>query len=268
MVDRAVAVSPRHSVTLDDDYLAMIDRAPREDFVVRTLAKRMAGEMPLMTGELVIAGAATREKWPLAAIYPLHFRKTYYPGKMHGDPRVEAERQNLASTLVPVPPAIGATHNSFRSCMLPGTPLNRLTDLGAEPEDANIAIARALPTAAAIGMWKLAEDGYRLLTTMQAGGITHGDAHWHNFIVCTSPAELLPIDFERAVLKASVDEETWRRRCNEDLRHFMRLALYLQCALGRQAGPLAELTAESMEELVNSAAAFKRAIAEHTHTWS
>ena len=119
---RAVQVSPRHHVALSEDYLTMIDRAPREDFVVRTLAHKKAGETTLMMGELVIAGAATREKYELAQRYPLHFRKTYYPGGMHGDPREEFALHQRASTVVNEPPPIGATRDTFRSCLLPGVP--------------------------------------------------------------------------------------------------------------------------------------------------
>ncbi len=126
---RSVRVSPRHHVALSEDYLTMIDRAPREDFVVRTLAHKKAGETTLMMGELVIAGAATREQYALARRYPLHFRKTYYPGGMHGDPRAEFDLHMRASSVVPVPPPIGATRETFRSCLLPGSPLNRLSSL-------------------------------------------------------------------------------------------------------------------------------------------
>src|SRR4051812_41708437 len=153
---RPIQVSPRHHVALADDYLHMIDKAPSEDFVVRTLARRKAGEMTLMMGELVIAGAATRDRFERARVYPLHFRKVYYPGKMHGDPQTEFELHQQASTLVAVPPPIGATPNSFRSCYLPGTPLDRLSPLGTEPDESNIALARELSLATAAGLWKLA----------------------------------------------------------------------------------------------------------------
>ena len=114
----AVKVSPRHSVAVDPDYYAMIKRAPQQDFVVRTLAKRMAGETPLMSGELVIAGLATRERYPLAAEFPLHFRKTYHPGRLRGDPQVEFERHTRASEILGIPLPIGHTPNTFRSCLL------------------------------------------------------------------------------------------------------------------------------------------------------
>jgi hypothetical protein len=263
-MSRPIQVSPRHHVALADDYLHMIDKAPREDFVVRTLARRKVGTMTLMMGELIIAGAATRERYELAGVYPLHFRKTYYPGQLHGDPRTEFELHQQASTLVDVPPPIGSTPNSFRSCFLPGTPLNQLSKLGTEPDESNIALAQELSLASAAGLWKLAEEVFALLTRLQQGGLTHGDAHLHNFIVCPSPLEVVPIDFEIGVLKGSVSSEVWEQRCEADRQHLLKLAIYLQCALGRQRGPLADGAMSRLELLVRPAARFQDMIAERT----
>jgi hypothetical protein len=261
---RPIQVSPRHHVGLSEDYLPMIDKAPREDFVVRTLARRKAGEMTLMMGELVIAGAGTRDRYELARVYPLHFRKVYYPGKMHGDPQTEFELHQRASTLVDVPPPIGSTPNSFRSCFLPGTPLNQLSKLGTEPDESNIAVAQELSLASAAGLWTLAEEVFGLLTRMQEGGLTHGDAHLHNFIVCPSPLEVVPIDFEIGVLQDSVTPEVWEQRCEADRQHLLKLAIYLQCALGRQRGPLADLSMSRLELLVRPADTFANVITERT----
>jgi hypothetical protein len=261
---RPIQVSPRHHIALADDYLHMIDQAPREDFVVRNLARRKAGEMTLMMGDLVIAGAATRGQYELARKYPLHFRKTYYPGKLHGDPRTEFELHERASTLVDVPPPIGSTPNSFRSCFLPGTPFNRLSALGAEPDESNIGLARELSLAAAGGLWRLAEEALGLLLRMQEGGLTHGDAHLHNFIVCPSPLEVLPVDFEIGVLKESVSPDVWAQRCQADRQHLLQLAIYLQCVLGRQRGPLARESMANLERLVRPADTFQAVIAERT----
>jgi hypothetical protein len=263
-MSRPIQVSPRHYVALADDYLHMIDRAPREDFVVRTLARRKAGEMTLMMGELVIAGAATRDRYELARVYPLHFRKVYYPGKLHGDPQTEFELHQQASTLVAVPPPIGSTPNSFRSCFLPGTPLNQLSKLGTEPDESNMGLAKELSLASAAGLWKLVEEVFALLTRMQQGGLTHGDAHLHNFIVCPSPLEVVPIDFEIGVLQDSVSSEVWEQRCEADRQHLLKLAIYLQCALGRQRGPLAEAAMSRLELLVRPADRFADLIAERT----
>ena len=261
---RSVQVSPRHHVALSEDYLTMIDRAPREDFVVRTLAHKKAGETTLMMGELVIAGAATREQYALARRYPLHFRKTYYPGGMHGDPRAEFDLHMRASSVVPVPPPIGATRETFRSCLLPGSPLNRLSSLGTEPDESNIKTASELSLASAAGLWRLTEEALKLLTQLQASGLTHGDAHLHNFIACPSPLEVLPIDFEIALLKEQVDEREWLRRCEADRVHLLKLAVFLQCALGQQHGSLGVESMNKLETLVQPAAAFHDAIAERT----
>lgn len=263
-MSRPIQVSPRHHVALSDEYLHMIDKAPREDFVVRTLARRKAGTMTLMMGELVIAGAGTRERYELARVYPLHFRKTYYPGKLHGDPLTEFELHQYASTLVDIPPPIGSTPNSFRSCFLPGTPLNQLSELGTEPDESNVAVVQALPLATVAGLWRLAEEGLTLITRMQEGGLTHGDAHLHNFIVCPSPLEVLAIDFEIGVLKDSVSLEVWEQRCREDRQHLLKLAIYLQCALGRQRGSLANQSMTALDTLVRPANTFRDVIAERT----
>lgn len=263
-MSRPIQVSPRHYVALSDDYLPMIDKAPREDFVVRALARRKVGVMTLMMGELVIAGAGTREKFELSERYPLHFRKTYYPGQMHGDPLTEFELHEQASKLVDVPPPIGSTPNSFRSCFLPGTPLDRVSALGTEPEESNIGLARALTLSSAAGLWRLAEEAFDLLTRLQAGGLTHGDAHLHNFIVCPSPLEVLPIDFEIGVSKDTVSAEVWEQRCEADRQHLSKLAIYLQCALGQQRGTLARESMARLEALVKPAKAFQDAIEERT----
>jgi hypothetical protein len=263
-MSRPIRVSPRHHVALADDYLPMIDKAPSEDFVVRHLARRKAGEMTLMMGDLVIAGAATRDQYELARVYPLHFRKTYYPGKFHGDPRTEFELHQLASLLVDVPPPIGSTPNSFRSCFLPGKPLNQLSKLGTEPDESNIRVVQELSLATAAGLWRLAEEALGLIMRMQQGGLTHGDAHLHNFIVCPSPLEVVPIDFEIGVLKDSVSPELWEQRCQSDRQHLLQLAVYLQCALGQQRGPLARESMAAIERLVRPADTFQSVITERT----
>src|SRR5689334_4558730 len=117
MDNELVAVSPRHSVRLELEYLTMVRTAPRRDFVVRTITHREANGMQLMSADIVIAGAATREKFPAANEYPLHFRKTYYPGRLHGDPKHEFDMHAAASSVIGIPAPIGYTHEEFRSCL-------------------------------------------------------------------------------------------------------------------------------------------------------
>jgi hypothetical protein len=249
-------------VTIDDDYFALIRRAPQEDFVVRTLARTMAGDVPLMIGELVIAGQATRERYPLAFTYPLHFRKTYYPGRLRGDTQLEFERHERASTVLGIPPPIGRAGGTFRSCLLPGRPFDQLLPFGSEPATGNIKHAESLNLASAAGLWLLAERAMLTLTTLHRARMTHGDAQLHNFIVCYAPVDVVPIDFDMSVLEDSVSAAAWKERCAGDLEPLLKVAVYLQCAIGAQAGPLAERSLAEMDTLFPSSEPFRRAIDE------
>jgi hypothetical protein len=236
--ERLISVSPKHAVYLDEDYVPMIDRAPRQDYVVRTIAKRTAGSLPLMTADLVIAGEETRASHPLAEKYPLHFRKMYFPGRLHGDPAAEFEAHQRASELIGIPAPIGYTGGSFRSCLLPGMPYKRLSPLGVSPEDANIRKAADLPLPTVAGLWTFATSIHNLLTKLHDAGLCHGDAQLQNFIVCPQPLEVLPIDFEMSIFREKVDDATWQRRTREDFVPLLTEAICLMCGLGEQPDAL------------------------------
>lgn len=258
--EQLVAVSPRHSVYLASELCALLNKPPRQDFVVRTLAKRSAGSLPLMTAEMVIASVETREHFPLARTYPLHFRKTYFPGRMHGDPKDEFDALTDAASVLGLPPPIGHTPRTFRTCLLPGTPYSRLSPYGASPVESNIWKARDVHLATAAGLWHFAEAAFQQLTQLHAAGIAHGDAELHNFIVCPSPLEILPIDFESAMRQSKLADVDWQRRCELDLEPLLREAIYIQCTLGRQSSPLAELAWASADRLFADPERFREAI--------
>jgi len=247
--DQLIQVSPRHAVLVGPEYAVWIKRAPRQDFVVRTIMKREANGMPLVSADIVIAGEETRKTFPLADSYPLHFRKTYYPGRLHGDPRQERDRQNEASEILGIPPAIGATHQTFRSCFLPGGPYNRLSPFGAEPEEANLPLAKKLHLASAAGLWRLLQEAFDALTRLHAAGIALGDLELHNVIVCASPLESILIDFEATVRKEELDAAAFEKRCEADFLPMLKEAILLQCALGVQPGALSELARKRIKEL-------------------
>ena len=259
--ERLVPVSPRHAVLLSREYLTFVDTPPQRDYVVRTVAKRQVGTMTLMSGDLVIASAETRASFPLAEKYPLHFRKSYFPGQLHGDTADEFRNHARASALIGIPPPIGHTPNTFRSCLLPGHPYTRVSPFGADPQNSNIATAEKLPLAASAGLWRLCEEALAKLTSLQQGGLTHGDAELHNFIICPTPLELVLIDFEGSLEQETQTEEAWQKRCALDLEPVLREAVYLQCALGQQEGLLAQLSFERMSQLVKYPDEFLRAIA-------
>jgi hypothetical protein len=257
---RLIAVSPRHTVLLAAELFPLIAKAPRHDFVVRTRARREANGLPLMTAELVIAGDETRKVHPNAATYPLHFRKTYFPGRLHGEPRVEFEQHLLASELCSTPPPIGYEPTVFRSCLVPGQSYARLTAFGGEPPENNIAKAQNLPLATAAGLWRLAEELLAQHLLLQAGGLSHGDAELHNCIICPAPLGAILIDFEAAVTRTTVSDADWDTRCRRDLQPLLREAIYLQCALGRQSSRLGELSWNAISTLFRSPDRFQRAI--------
>jgi hypothetical protein len=261
---RAIAVSPRHTVLLATELYPLIEKPPRQDFVVRTRARREANGMPLMLAELVIAGEETRRAHPAAQTYPLHFRKTYFPGQLHGDPQIEFERHLLASQLSATPPPIGYTDSTFRSCLIPGLAYARLTPFGGEPPENNISKAQKLSLETAAGLWRLAEESLAQLELIQAGGLAHGDAELHNIIVCPAPLEPILIDFEAAVRREANETErsgaAWAARCKLDLEPLLREAVYLQCLLGRQPSRLGELSWSRLGELFRSPERFQRAI--------
>ena len=260
--DCMVAVSPRHSVRLAREYAHLIEKAPKHDYVVRTITRREANGLPLMSAEIVIAGAATRKAHPLAEKYPLHFRKTYSAARLHGDTAKEYEFQSVAAELIGVPPPIGFGPEVFRSCLVPGRPYNRLSPFGTEPEESNMRAAQTLELAAAAGLWGLSEQAAEHLTKLHEGGVAHGDAELHNLVVCPSPLELVVIDFESSTRREEMEPDAWVKRCALDLVPLLREAVFLQCSLGRQRGKLAELSWDRMNSLFRSPDRFRRAIEE------
>jgi len=258
--ERLIPVSPKHAVWLDEDYCRMVERAPRQDFVVRTIAKRSAGSLPLMTADLVIAGEETRANHPLAETYPLHFRKVYFPGRMHGDPASEFEAHHLAAQVLGIPEPIGYTGGSFRSCLLPGLPYKRLSPLGLSPEDANIRKAQDLDLVTAGGLWTFASGIFDVLNKLHAAGICHGDAQLQNFIVCPAPLEVLPIDFEMAVIRDRVEDSVWQKRTADDFLPLFTEAICLECGLGEQPGGLGTAARQQMQTLFQKPDRFSDAI--------
>jgi hypothetical protein len=255
--EELVPVSPRHSVRLEREYVAFVRRAPRQDFVVRTITRREANGMPLMSADIVIAGYDVRKEFPLAQAYPLHFRKTYYPGRLHGDPKEEFERQTEASAVSNVPAPIGYGSDFFRSCLLPGTPYSRLSPFNADPDETNLGRARKLSIATAAGLWNLLERAFESLECILASGLCHGDTELHNFIVCPSPLEIVMIDFEAAVRKDAVTAEAWDKRVRADFAPLLKEAVFLQCCLGPQSGKLADLARERLHELFKDPGRFR-----------
>jgi hypothetical protein len=174
------------------------------------------------------------------------------------------ERQNEAAAILGLPPAIGATHQTFRSCFLPGTPYTRLSPFGADPEDANLTHARKLNLATAAGLWRLLEDAHAALEKLHRAGLAHGDAELHNFVVCPAPLEILMIDFEVAATQKELGDTAFAQRCQADFVPMLREAVCLQCALGRQPGRLADMAIGRIGELFRAPERFQQEIGDQS----
>ena len=260
--ERVVAVSPRHSVRLAREFVGLLERPQQNDYVVRTISRRTANDLPLMSAEIVVAGRETRERHPLAVTYPLHFRKTYSAARLHGDTQKEFENQTLASRVLDLPPPIGFGPRVFRNCLAPGQPYRRLTPFGVEPEQSNLRVAQKVTLATAAGLWGFLESAFAQLATLHAAGVAHGDAELHNIVVCPSPLEVVLVDFESVVKKDEVDEKAWEARIDEDLGPILQEAAFLQCTLGRQQGRLADASWAALGRLFTAPDPFRRAIQE------
>jgi len=258
--ERLVAVSPQHSVRLAHELVGLLDRPQESDYVVRTIARREANGLPLMSAEIVVAGRETRAQFPLAVTYPLHFRKTYFAARMHGDTAKEFDNLSLASGILGLPPPIGFAPKVIRVCLAPGRPYQRLSPFGVEPEEGNLRVAQKVPFPLAAGLWGFAESAFGQHTVLHAAGLAHGDAELHNLVVCPSPLEVVMVDFEAAVKRDDVGSPAWQARLAADLTPLLREAVFLQCVLGRQRGSLAEAAWSELDRLFRSPERFRRAI--------
>jgi len=257
---RDTQVSPIHHVQLAAEYVELLDHPPQHDFVVRTIERRLANGVPLMSAEIVIAGADTRARHPLTQSYPLHFRKTYFAASLHVAPEIEFERSQRASQLIDLPPPIGFEARIFRSCLIPGVPYKKLSPFGFSPEEGNLPRARELPLATAAGLWTLVEAAASALARLHLGGLAHGDAELQNLIVCPSPLSVIPVDFEAGVLRDAVEPAAWDKRCRADFEQLHREAVLLQCSLGRQPSEFARTAVEAIPELFRAPERFLREI--------
>ena len=260
-----VALSPLHRVELAEACAPLLKKPSEKDFTLHTVALKSAPDgRPLVHSELVIAGRATRERFPAAREFPVHFLKSYHPWSLHGDPAVEFARTSIAASLLGSPPPVGHDANSFRTTFIPGRPLSRLLPFYAvEPDARALGLARGMDLAALAGLWRLLEAAFDALVRLHAGGLAHGDAELHNVIVCPAPLGVFWIDYEAASLRRETDADDWPARETRDRRELLRAAACVQGALGRQEGTLAEAVVAGLDggSLFRDPAPFRAALA-------
>lgn len=251
----SVTLSPRHHAQLIPEFQYLVNSPPDHDMVIRTVSRKLSNDMPLIQGHLVIAGKDTLQAFPLAQTYPVHFRKTYYPTAFHPPATLEYAKHEKISRLIDVPPPIGATKNCFRSCFIPGIPLNRISPFGVEPLEQNLGVAERAAPGLLFGLWHLLEQVETQLSTLHRNGMAHGDLFLHNVIVSRSPIAVCLIDFEQAIERNSdMTDPEWAEIAFRDLEEVFQHALWVQAGLGAQPGSLGERSRSLASELLGSAA--------------
>lgn len=253
-----VPLSPLHRVELAENLRPLISNPPEKDFPLHSIARKTGPDgRELVHSELVIAGKRARALFPLAARYPVHFVKSYHPWSFHGDPRVEFENSLAAARILGTPEPIGFESNSFRAMFLPGKPLSKISPFtGVDPPERCLDIAQRADPAVLIGLWQLAADVFEQVEKLHAQRFYHGDLELHNIIVCTSPIQSFLIDFESSERAFAGPEVTWAAYRARDLFELSRLAIYLQCGLGRQLGPLANRSLRHLPALFRNPSTF------------
>jgi hypothetical protein len=263
-----VPVSPLHSIELAEGLRHLLERPKEKDFPLYTIARKTAPDgRELIHSELVIAGKRTRSAFPLADAYPVHFLKSYHPWSFHGDPAIEFANSQMAAEILNMPGPIGYEKNSFRTCFLPGKPLSKLSPFtNVEPPHRCLAIAQQANSLELIGLWHLVESVFSQVERLHAERFCHGDLELHNVVICNSPVQTFMIDFESSQMSFAGPEKSWNERRLRDHYELLRLAVYLQCGLGRQKGLLAQKSLEDLSLLFDSSSTFAARLDAADHT--
>ena len=258
---RAIAVSPRHTVLLATELYPLVEKAPRQDFVVRTRARREANGLPLMTAELVIAGEETRQAHPPPRPIRCTFARPTSP-----DGCTAIRRSSSSSTCWRRSSAgrrrrSGTRPTCFAAAWCRASPTRASRRSAASLPRTTSPRRRSCRWRPRRGCGGWPRKRWRSCSCFRSGGLAHGDAELHNIIVCPAPLEPILIDFEAAVATGRRwTSAAWEARCEQDLQPLLREAVYLQCALGRQPSPLGERSWNRLGELFRSPDRFRRAI--------
>jgi len=78
--------------------------------------------------------------------------------------------------------------------------------------------------------------------------------------VAPAPLGAVLIDFELARQKKDLPAKEWDKLVKADFTELLKEAVYLQCALGRQPGPMGEHAMARIAELFPSPGRFERHI--------
>ena len=184
----------------------LVEKPPRQDFVVRTRARREANGLPLMTAELVIAGEETRRTHPAGRDLPAALSQDVLPRKAA---RRSAGRVRAAPAGVAALRARRRRSDTRPTCFAAAW-------CRASPTRASRRSAASRPRTTSPRRrscrWRRRRDcggsprrRWRSCCCFTRAGLAHGDAELHNIIVCPAPLEPILIDFEAAVQKETME---------------------------------------------------------------
>ena len=83
-------------------------------------------------------------------------------------------------------------------------------------------------------------------------------------MVCPSPLECILIDYEAAARKDELGDEEFAKRRQSDFLPMLREAIFLQCSLGPQPGPFAEMARARAGEVLKRPERFLTEIGEQS----
>lgn len=251
-----IALSTIHKIELNQNLKTILKNPRNKDFLVHNImTKRSPNGEPLVSTELVIAGNKTRNQFPKAKKYPLHFVKRYGPTSFHSDPKIEYDNSCKIAEILKNPMPIGFNSNTFRNAYLPGIPYEKISPFGIEPCERNLEIAQDVPFATQIALWQLMEDAYKQIKKLHKNGYAHGDLEKHNLIVCKQPIGLFLIDFESVKCLGECDNP--ESQCRKDLQIIFTEAIFIQSVLGKQNGALGKASFKALDWIFKDPEPFK-----------
>ena len=251
-----IALSTLHKIELNQNFRTVLKNPRNKDFLVHNImTKKSPNGEPLVTTELVIAGKITRNQFPRAQQYPLHFVKRYGPTSFHSDPKIEYDNSCKIAEILKNPMPIGFNSSTFRNAYLPGIPYEKLSPFRIEPIERNLDIAQEVPLTTQIALWQLMEDAYKQIKKLHRNGYTHGDLEKHNLIVCKQPIALYLIDFES--VKSLRNSDNPKLECRKDLQVIFSEAIFLQSVLGKQPSGLGKASIKALDWIFKDPEPFK-----------
>lgn len=258
--------SPKALDGLQAAYGEFVATPPREDITLLSVYENLdaSGSRPLVLGELVLAGRKTRLTVPETQRYPIHFKKTYFPGAS-GNPKDELKLTKQAADLLGgfSPKAIGADNFSIRTSIVPGVAWAAISPLckghnfvsGSRKESLGQGLhllREGKRTPALLSYWKTLEAINTAIDRLHKKCV-HGDLHRNNILMVPQKGGFEPviIDFETLQDLRGLDKEEASELKADDKQELWMECAALQLVIGKQPTKLGKEAWVKREELLD-----------------